>query len=87
MALLLIAKIGRWGYHLYQVSWRLPMTTTARNLLAAFDALPPAEQQQVAAEILRRTAVGGEVSGETLDELAGELFRSYDAEEAARGNP
>lgn len=63
------------------------MTATARNLLAAFDALPPDEQQQVAAEILRRTAATGDLPEAALDELAAELFRGYDAEEAAHADP
>jgi hypothetical protein len=63
------------------------MTTTARNVLAAFDALSPAEQHQVAAEILRRTAGIGELTEEGLHELAAERFRGYDAEEAARAEP
>jgi hypothetical protein len=63
------------------------MTATARNLLAAFDALTPDEQQQVAAEILRRRAGAGDLPEAALDELAADLFRSYDAEEAARADP
>lgn len=63
------------------------MTATARNVLAAFDALPPEEQRQVAAEILRRTAPAGDLPDAALDELAAELFRGYDAEEAARAHP
>jgi hypothetical protein len=63
------------------------MTTTARDVLTAFEALPPAEQQKVAAEILRRCTGTGDLSEEAYDELAAELFRSYDAEEAARGQP
>lgn len=63
------------------------MTTTAREVLAAFEALPPAEQQQVAAEIIRRSSGTGDLPEAALDELAAELFRSYDAEEAARGQP
>jgi hypothetical protein len=59
------------------------MTVNARDLLAAFDALSPAEQHQVAAEILRRTAGAGDIPEAALDELAAELFRGYDAEEAA----
>jgi hypothetical protein len=62
------------------------MTTTARNLLAAFDTLPPDEQHQVAAEIIRRTAPDGDLPDAALDELAAELFRGYDAEEAARAD-
>jgi hypothetical protein len=60
------------------------MTTPARKLLADFDALPPDDQQRVAVEILRRTADAGDLPEMALDELAAELFRSYDAEEAAR---
>lgn len=64
------------------------MTASARKLLAAFDALPPVEQQQqVAAEILRRTAAAEDLPESAFDELAAELFRSYDAEEAARAKP
>ncbi len=63
------------------------MTTIARNVLAAFDALSPAEQQQVAAEILRRSAGAGELPEAAFDELAADLFRGYDAEEAARAGP
>ena len=64
----------------------LPMTT-ARDVLTAFDALPAGERQQVAAEILRRSAGAGDLPEAALDELAAELFRSYDAEEAARAAP
>lgn len=60
------------------------MTASVRDLLAAFDVLSPAEQQQVAAEILRRSVVAGDLPEAALHELAVELFRSYDAEEAAR---
>ncbi|HJT76502.1 MAG TPA: hypothetical protein VJ739_04805 [Gemmataceae bacterium] len=63
------------------------MTATARKLLAAFDALPPEEQQEVAVEILRRTGAAGDLPEAALDELAGELFRGYDAEEAAGAEP
>ena len=58
------------------------MTTRVREVLAAFESLAPEEQQQVAAEILRRTAPAGDLPEAALDELAAELFRSYDAEEA-----
>ena len=60
------------------------MTPTARELLAAFDALPPSEQQQVAAEILHRSARTDDLPEAGLHELADELFRRCDAEEAAR---
>jgi hypothetical protein len=68
----------------YQRHRRLPMTVTAENLLAAFDALSPHEQQQVGAEILRRTAGTGDLPEAAFDELAAELFRAYEAEEAGR---
>jgi hypothetical protein len=61
--------------------------TTARDVLAAFDALPPAEQQQVEAEILRRYSGADERPEAALHELAAELFRGYDAEEAPRAEP
>jgi uncharacterized membrane protein len=63
------------------------MSPAVRDLLAAFDALSADEQQQVAAEILRRTTAAGDLSEEDLNELTAELFRSYDAEEAARAGP
>lgn len=63
------------------------MTAATRDLLAAFDALPPGEQQEVAAEIRRRLTLSGELPEAALDELAAELFRGYDAEEAARAVP
>jgi hypothetical protein len=63
------------------------MTKAGRRVLKAFDALSPAEQRQVAAEILRRTPASSGVSGAALQELADELFRGYDAEEAARADP
>lgn len=61
------------------------MSETMRDVLRAFDALPAAEQNQVAAEILRRCTSEMGLSDAALDELTAELFRSYDAEEAARG--
>jgi hypothetical protein len=60
------------------------MTETVRELLRAFDALPPAEQNEMAVEILRRCAADESMSDAALDELADELFRTYDAEEDAR---
>ena len=62
--------------------------TAARDLLAAFAALPPDEQQQVVAEMSRRAISGtGDLSDAAFDELAAELFRGYDAEEAGRAEP
>jgi hypothetical protein len=63
------------------------MAETVRDLLRTFDALPPAEKHQVAAEILRRWAPDDGLPDAALDELAAELFRGYDAEEAARAAP
>jgi hypothetical protein len=58
------------------------MTVEANQVLIAFNALDPNEQQRVAVEILRRTAGSGELKDEAFDELAADLFRSYDAEES-----
>jgi hypothetical protein len=63
------------------------MTQAGRHVLTAFEALSPVEQSQVAAEILRRTATSSGLSDAALHELADELFRAYDAEEAARAKP
>jgi hypothetical protein len=63
------------------------MTETVRDLVRAFDALSPAEQHQMIAEILRHGVPGEDLSEAVLDELAGELFRGYDAEEASRADP
>jgi len=69
------------------------MTEAARELLTTLDALSPGDQQQVAAEILRRVAAAEDLPEAVLHELADELFRAYDAEpercrqrRAARGN-
>jgi hypothetical protein len=58
------------------------MTTAAHNLLNAFEALAPAEKQSVAVEILRRAVSVDEFKDEAFDEIAGELFQAYDAEES-----
>ena len=63
------------------------MTTSATEVLQAFEALTPAEQQEVTAEILRRAVPGGDLPEATRHELAVELFRMYDAEEDARAAP
>jgi hypothetical protein len=59
------------------------MTIAGHNVLAAFNALDPEEQQQVAVEILRRSAATDELADEAFEELAAEVFRSYDAEESS----
>ena len=61
------------------------MTTAAHNLLTAFEALDPVERQHVAVEILRRSAAVDEMTSEAFDELAADVFRSYDAEESNGG--
>lgn len=63
------------------------MSDAVRDLLRAFDALPPSEQHELAAEILRRWTPDGGVPDAALDELAAELFRGYDAEEATGAAP
>ena len=63
------------------------MIATARELLAAFDALPLPERQQAAAEIMRRAISSDDLPEAALHQLADELFRSYDAEEAAHADP
>ena len=62
------------------------MTVTAKGLLAAFENLEPADRQEVAAEILRRTAGAGEIPDSAFEQLADELFVSYDAEEESHAN-
>jgi hypothetical protein len=60
------------------------MSDAAHTLLKAFEALSPAEQHEVAVEILRRTpAVADE---EMLLQAADDLFQLYDAEEADRAS-
>lgn len=63
------------------------MTVAAQNLLAAFDTLSASERQQVAAEILRRSMASEDLPEIALDELAAEIFRGYDAEEAGHASP
>jgi hypothetical protein len=62
------------------------MTEAAREWLTAFDGLPPADQLEVMTELLRRSAGPPDLPEATLHELADDLFRSYDAEEAARAD-
>ncbi len=63
------------------------MTTAASEVLKAFDALPLAERQEVAVEILRRSAPADELPEGAFEELAAELFCGYDAEEAGHAGP
>ena len=59
------------------------MTTSAHNVLNAFEALEPAEQQCVVVEILRRSVTMDELTEQTFNTLAAEVFQSYDAEESS----
>jgi hypothetical protein len=60
---------------------------SGHNLLNAFDTLPPAEQHEVAVEILRRSASTDELTIDTFDQLAAEVFRAYDDEENGDAKP
>jgi hypothetical protein len=62
------------------------MTTTALDLLDRFESLPLGDRREVAAEILRRSTASGDLLTEACDELASDLFQSYDAEEASGGS-
>jgi hypothetical protein len=61
------------------------MTTTVKQLIASFEALPAAEKHQAAVEILRRFTgtVEGDLPDDALAGAADELFRMLDEEEAA----
>jgi hypothetical protein len=59
------------------------MTAFAKNLLDAFETLPADEKHQVAIEILRRAGTAGELSEQTLADLAADVFVGYDPEENA----
>ncbi len=59
------------------------MTQAIREQLRAFAALFAAEQHDVAAAIVRRALPGDDLPEAALDQFADELFRRYDAEEAA----
>jgi len=61
------------------------VNAAVQQLLKAFDALPEADKQRAAVEILRRVApaTAGDVPESALLEAAEELFRALDAEEAA----
>jgi len=57
------------------------MTQDAQDILEAFDALQPVDRKLVAAEIFRRSIGKGELADEAFDELAVDLFHSYEADE------
>jgi hypothetical protein len=58
------------------------MTEAARQLLMTFESLAPTDQEEVVAVLLRRAVASEELPEDALHELADELFRVYDAEEA-----
>ena len=60
------------------------MSAAARQLLIAFDALPEPDRAAVISDLLERYPTGtGELPDAAFEEMAEELFLSYDAEEAA----
>jgi hypothetical protein len=60
------------------------MTAAVQELLTAFDALPAAERDAVIEALLLRCPAGaGDLPDAAFEELAAELFLSYDASEAA----
>lgn len=63
------------------------MSANARELLVAFEKLSAADKHEVTVEILRRSVQDQDLPEQALAELADELFRGYDAEEAARADP
>jgi hypothetical protein len=60
------------------------MTASVQKLLDSFEALSESDKHQAAVEILRRFtgSVEGDLSDSALVEVADELFRALDAEEA-----
>jgi len=62
------------------------MSAMARELLKTFELLDPEDRQEVATEILRRSAGerwgAGDLEDEAYVELACDLFKMYDKEEA-----
>jgi hypothetical protein len=64
------------------------MTAAAQDLLTAFDALPATERDAVIDALLLRCPPGaGDLPDAAFEELADELFLSYDAAEAADAAP
>ena len=60
------------------------MTTTARELVNAVDALPDPDREAVIAELLLRRPPGaGDLPDAAFEELAADVFRIYDDAEAA----
>lgn len=60
------------------------MSAAAQELLAAFDSLPTPDQDAVVGQLLLlRPAGSGDVPAAGYEDLADELFLTYDATEAA----
>jgi hypothetical protein len=60
------------------------MTIAVQSLLETFDGLSDRERQEAAVEILRRvTSSEGELTDDALVDVADDLFRLLDSEEAA----
>jgi hypothetical protein len=64
------------------------MSTDSRHLIESFDALPVVEQQEVMAELLRKTAQwdSPSLTDDELVRLADEVFLEMDRREAADGS-
>jgi hypothetical protein len=63
------------------------MSTAAKELLTAFDALPDPDRTAVMQELLLRPVGMGEWADDGLESAAEELFLSYDDEEAVDAAP
>lgn len=62
------------------------MTTAVQTLIEAFESLSEAERQEAALEIFRRVTISqDDLPEQAFVEVADELFRALDAEEAANG--
>ena len=63
------------------------MSSAVQGLILAFDRLTPEEQHEATCEILRRARELDlpPLDDETIDRIAAETFREYDAREAADG--
>ena len=59
------------------------MTSGARQLLDAYDALGAEDRQQVVVEILQRISSSGELTDDVFEQTATEVFRAFDRTETA----
>jgi len=64
------------------------MSTDSQHLLSSFDALPPMEQREVVAELLRKAAQWDNppLTDDELAQAADEVFLELDRREAADGS-